>query len=123
MNVIDFKSGLSDYFNTKTALCLKLFQQYFLGLQIARFPEEISLSQTKYIYDILADTGLQTAKSATSHLPQGVKFSRDAGSPLSDPEPYRRLVGGLLYIGFTRPDIAHGVQQLTQFLQHPCDTH
>ncbi|KAL0340101.1 UNVERIFIED_CONTAM: hypothetical protein Sradi_4526900 [Sesamum radiatum] len=97
--------------------------EYFLGLQIARFPEEISLSQTKYIYDILADTGLQTAKSATSHLPQGVKFSRDAGSPLSDPEPYRHLVGGLLYIGFTRPDIAHGVQQLTQFLQHPCDTH
>ncbi|KAL0433245.1 UNVERIFIED_CONTAM: Retrovirus-related Pol polyprotein from transposon RE2 [Sesamum latifolium] len=45
------------------------------------------------------------------------------GSLLPDPEPYRRLVGRFLYLGFTRPDIYYGVQQLSQFLLHPCDGH
>ncbi|KAL0404400.1 UNVERIFIED_CONTAM: Retrovirus-related Pol polyprotein from transposon RE2 [Sesamum radiatum] len=40
-----------------------------------------------------------------------------------DPERYRRLVGHLLYLGYTRPDISHSVQQLSQFLQRPCDLH
>ncbi|XP_020547848.1 uncharacterized protein LOC110011667 [Sesamum indicum] len=42
---------------------------------------------------------------------------------LDDPEPFRRLVGRLLYLSFTRPDISHGVQQLSQFLQRPCRSH
>ncbi|KAL0377948.1 UNVERIFIED_CONTAM: Retrovirus-related Pol polyprotein from transposon RE1 [Sesamum radiatum] len=82
-----------------------------------------SLTQAKYVQDILQDTGLQTAKAATTPLPQGIKLCANGGAALSDPEPYRRLVGRLLYLGFTRPDISYGVQQLSQFLQHPCESH
>ncbi|KAL0447877.1 UNVERIFIED_CONTAM: Retrovirus-related Pol polyprotein from transposon RE2 [Sesamum latifolium] len=95
----------------------------FLGLQIARADEGISLNQSKYVHDILTDTGLLSAKSVTTPLPQGVKLCSDSGAFLSNPEPYRRLVGRLLYLGFTRPDISYGVQQLSQFLLHPCEGH
>ncbi|KAL0462063.1 UNVERIFIED_CONTAM: Retrovirus-related Pol polyprotein from transposon RE1 [Sesamum latifolium] len=39
-------------------------------------------------------------------LPLGLKLSSTSSPPLSDPEPYRRLVGRLLYLSFTRPDIS-----------------
>ncbi|KAL0409570.1 UNVERIFIED_CONTAM: Retrovirus-related Pol polyprotein from transposon RE1 [Sesamum radiatum] len=97
--------------------------RYFLGLQIARSASGTNLNQAKYIQDILIDTGLSVAKAATTPLPQGLKLSADGGAVLSNPEPYRRLVGRLLYLGFTRPDISYNVQQLSQFLQKPCDEH
>ncbi|KAL0383103.1 UNVERIFIED_CONTAM: Retrovirus-related Pol polyprotein from transposon RE2 [Sesamum calycinum] len=56
-------------------------------------------------------------------LLKGVKISRTGGAVLSNPEPYRHLVGRLLYLGFTRPDISYGVQQFSQYLQQPCDSH
>ncbi|KAL0444536.1 UNVERIFIED_CONTAM: Retrovirus-related Pol polyprotein from transposon RE2 [Sesamum latifolium] len=97
--------------------------RFFLGLQLARSAEGTSVTQTKYILDIIHDTGLTDAKSATTPFPQHVKLSVTGGAVLSDPERYRRLVGRLLYLGFTRPDISYSVQQLSQFLQHPCDDH
>ncbi|KAL0461315.1 UNVERIFIED_CONTAM: Secreted RxLR effector protein [Sesamum latifolium] len=66
------------------------------------------------------DMGLAQAKSATTPLPIGVKFTTEAGSALSNPNSHRRLVGRILYLGFTRQDIAHVAQQLSQFMQHPC---
>ncbi|KAL0457111.1 UNVERIFIED_CONTAM: Retrovirus-related Pol polyprotein from transposon RE1 [Sesamum latifolium] len=56
--------------------------RYFLGLQIARSSAGLSLTQSKYIHDILTNIGLLAAKSVTSPLPQGVKLSSDSGSLL-----------------------------------------
>ncbi|KAL0312290.1 UNVERIFIED_CONTAM: Retrovirus-related Pol polyprotein from transposon RE1 [Sesamum radiatum] len=97
--------------------------RYFLGLQIARSALGTSVTQSKYISDIITDCGLTNSKSVVTPLPQGVKLHSASDAFLSDPEPYRRLVGRLLYLGFTRPDISHGVQQLSQFLQKPCQAH
>ncbi|KAL0462180.1 UNVERIFIED_CONTAM: Retrovirus-related Pol polyprotein from transposon RE1 [Sesamum latifolium] len=86
-------------------------------------PSSVLINEVKYINDILQDTGLLNAKAATTPLPQGVKLCATGGAVLSNPESYRRLVGRLLYLGFTRPDISYGVQQLSQFLQQPCESH
>ncbi|KAL2242035.1 UNVERIFIED_CONTAM: Retrovirus-related Pol polyprotein from transposon RE2 [Sesamum indicum] len=53
------------------------------------------------------------AKPVPTPLPVGLKFVLDDGHVLPDPGHFRRLVGCLLYLGFTRPDIAFAVQQLT----------
>lgn len=42
---------------------------------------------------------------------------------LSDPSPYRRLVGRLIYLTFTHPDITHSVNILSQFMHAPCKPH
>ncbi|KAL0307059.1 UNVERIFIED_CONTAM: Retrovirus-related Pol polyprotein from transposon RE1 [Sesamum radiatum] len=115
----DVKSYLDGLFTIKD-LGVAL---YFLGLQIARSPTGTSVTQAKYINDIVRDMGLMHAKSVTTPFPQHIKLSATRGAVLSDPEPYRRLVGRLLYLGFTRPDISYGVQQLSQFLQHPCESY
>ncbi|KAL2240118.1 UNVERIFIED_CONTAM: Retrovirus-related Pol polyprotein from transposon RE2 [Sesamum indicum] len=97
--------------------------RYFLGLEIARNSDGLYLAQTKYVHDIIRDTGMMSAKSASTPLPFGLKLSGDCGALLPQPDQYRRLIGRLLYLGFTRPDISHSVQQLSQFLNHPCVAH
>ncbi|KAL2240956.1 UNVERIFIED_CONTAM: Retrovirus-related Pol polyprotein from transposon RE1 [Sesamum indicum] len=87
--------------------------RYFLGLEIARGSSGLYVAQTKYVLDIVRDTGLAQAKSVSSPFPPGLKLAAGSGSPFSRPESYRRLVGRLLYLGFTRLDISYLVQQLS----------
>ncbi|KAL2249476.1 UNVERIFIED_CONTAM: Retrovirus-related Pol polyprotein from transposon TNT 1-94 [Sesamum indicum] len=97
--------------------------RYFLGLEIARGSDGLYLAQTKYVRDIISDTGMSSAKSVSTPFPLGLKLTNDSGARLQQPDQYRRLIGRLLYLGFTRPDISHSVQQLSQFLNHPCVAH
>ncbi|KAL0366649.1 UNVERIFIED_CONTAM: Retrovirus-related Pol polyprotein from transposon RE2 [Sesamum radiatum] len=66
---------------------------------------------------------LSNAKAATTPLPPGIKFSTTAENQLLNPESYRRLIGRLLYLSFSRPDISHATQQLSQYMQTPCQQH
>ncbi|KAL0285420.1 UNVERIFIED_CONTAM: Retrovirus-related Pol polyprotein from transposon RE2 [Sesamum calycinum] len=76
-----------------------------------------------YVDDILLTGASEDAKPASTPFPPGLKLTLDGGSLLPSPDRYRRLVGRLLYLGFTRPDISFPVQQLSQFLQSPRTTH
>ncbi|KAL0400307.1 UNVERIFIED_CONTAM: Retrovirus-related Pol polyprotein from transposon RE1 [Sesamum radiatum] len=77
----------------------------------------------KYIKEIIHDVNLTSCTPGHTPLPLGVKFSTQDSSPLHDPGPYKRLVGRLLYLSFTRPDIAFGAQQLSQFINQPGQVH
>ncbi|KAL0463357.1 UNVERIFIED_CONTAM: Retrovirus-related Pol polyprotein from transposon RE2 [Sesamum latifolium] len=96
---------------------------YFLGIELARSSEGLLATQNNYIPDILRDMGLAQAKATNTLLPAGVKLTLDCGNLLSDPSRYRRLVGRILYLSFTKPDMSHAAQQLSQFLQRPCQLH
>ncbi|KAK4391492.1 Retrovirus-related Pol polyprotein from transposon RE1 [Sesamum angolense] len=99
------------------------FAKYFLGLELARSTHGLLVTQQKYLTDILSDTNLLEAKPTSTPFPPGLKLTAGDGSLLPDPAPYRRLVGRLLYLGFTRPNISFVVQQCSQFLQHPGSSH
>ncbi|KAL0353420.1 UNVERIFIED_CONTAM: Retrovirus-related Pol polyprotein from transposon RE2 [Sesamum angustifolium] len=97
--------------------------KYFLGLELARSAHGLLVTQQKYLTDILRDVHMLDSRPAPTPLPPGLKLSADDGTLLFDPGPFRRLVGRLLYLGFTRPDISFATQQLSQFLQHPRSSH
>ncbi|KAL0350510.1 UNVERIFIED_CONTAM: Retrovirus-related Pol polyprotein from transposon RE2 [Sesamum radiatum] len=97
--------------------------KYFLGLELARSAHGLLVTQQKYLTDILTDVTLLDAKVTSTPLPPGLHLTTATGSLLPDPGPYRRLIGRLLYLGFTRPDISFAVQQLSQFIQHPRSSH
>ncbi|KAL0409413.1 UNVERIFIED_CONTAM: Retrovirus-related Pol polyprotein from transposon RE1 [Sesamum radiatum] len=117
--IVDVKQHLNALFTIKDLGYVK----YFLGLEITRSFVGMNISQRKYITDIITDTGLTEAKPILTPLPKGVKLSAEIGALLTDPKRYRRLIGRLLYLGFTRPDVSFAVQQLSQFLHHPTDQH
>jgi hypothetical protein len=52
-----------------------------------------------------------------------LKLSRDNGDLVADPTMYRRLVGRLIYLTITRPDLAYSVQILNQFMDKPRQSH
>ena len=93
--------------------------KYFLGVEISRTTQGLYLTQMKYISDILRDCGMLSARSASTPLPLGSKLVVDSSPLFDDPERYLRLIGCLLYLNFTRPDITHGVHQLSQFVFTP----
>ncbi|XP_019058521.1 PREDICTED: uncharacterized protein LOC109116842, partial [Tarenaya hassleriana] len=97
--------------------------QYFLGLEVARSKLGISVSQRKYCLDLISDSGFLACKPVSTPLDPGVRLSRDSGVLLPDIPAYRRLIGRLLYLTITRPDIAYVVHKLSQFLSCPTDIH
>ena len=81
------------------------------------------MSQRKYALDILQDTRLTGARLDKFPMEQYLKLTPDDGELLKDPVKYRRLVGRLIYLTVTRPDIAFSVRTLSQYIQDPRKPH
>ena len=93
--------------------------RYFLGIEVSRTSKGTMLNQRKFILDILKSTGMESCKPSKFPFPKGIKLSTDTGEMMADPESYRRIIGKLLYLNLTRPDISYSVQQLSQFISAP----
>jgi hypothetical protein len=114
-----FKEYLSRCFHMKDLGLLK----YFLGVEVARSPSGIVLCQRKYVLDIISEAGLLGAKPMPTPLEQNHNLSLAQGEFLDNPERYRRLVGRLIYLCFTRPELSYSVHILSQFMQQPRTEH
>ncbi|XP_059277718.1 uncharacterized mitochondrial protein AtMg00810-like [Lycium ferocissimum] len=96
--------------------------QYFLGIEVARSNRGIFISQRKYILDLLKETGMTSCKPAESPMESNHKLQSGVGKSV-DKERYQRLVGRLIYLSHTRPDIAYSVSLVSQFMHDPRDPH
>ncbi|CAM8910028.1 unnamed protein product [Rhodiola kirilowii] len=97
--------------------------KYFLGLEVARSPAGIFLNQRKYALELLETSNLTNCKPARSPMDMKHKLSLSTAPLLADPLEYRQLVGKLIYLTITRPDLAYPVHVLSQFMQHPTTEH
>lgn len=110
---------IGDYVNGIDILKLQLAKQfemndlgtlrYFLGIGVAYTPKIYLISQSNYILNILEHTRLYDTREANSPLGLNVKYDSSDGVTLTDPTLYRTLVGSLMYLTITRPDIAYVV--------------
>lgn len=116
--IIRLKRFLDDKFTIKDLGAAR----YFLGMEIARGDTGIYISQRKYILDMLDRAGLLGCKAVSTPLPCGVQLTGD-NDPFPDADQYRRIVGQLLYLNLTRPDISFATQQLSQFVASPSTVH
>jgi hypothetical protein len=97
--------------------------KYFLGIEVAHSQQGITICQRKYCLDLLHTTGLTGSKPASTPLDPSTKLSQDSSAAFEDVEGYKRLIGKLLYLTTTRPDISFVVQQLSQYLSSHTITH
>ncbi|XP_019092930.1 PREDICTED: uncharacterized protein LOC109129333 [Camelina sativa] len=114
-------------FKAYLASCIKMKDlgalKYFLGIEVSRSSQGFYLSQHKYALEIIADAGLLGCKPDSFPLEQNHNLALSTSPLLSQPEPYRRLIGRLIYLGATRPDLAYSVQFLAQFMKTPREDH
>ena len=97
--------------------------RYFLGIEVAQSKKGYLLSQTKYISDLFERARLSDKKTVDTPLETNAQYTTTDGVPLSDPNLYRTIVGSLVYLTITRPDIAHAVHVVSQFVTAPTTVH
>jgi hypothetical protein len=92
---------------------------YFLGIEVQQTPKGFYLSQSKYIQDLLDRSGLTDTHTIATPMDIDLQLRPKDGTPLADPTRYRHIVGSLAYLTITRPNIAHTVHILSQFVSTP----
>lgn len=96
---------------------------YFLGLEITRNESWFFISQKKYVLDLLKEFHIEHSTPLKIPLDSHLKRTPQAGDPLPDSQPYQRLLGKLIYLTVTRPDITFTVHILSQFMHQPTSAH
>jgi hypothetical protein len=94
--------------------------RYFLGIKVAYSPRGYLLSQLKYVAGILEWAKLTDNKAVNTLIEVNARYSSSDGLPLIDPSSYRTIVGSLIYLTITHPDIAYVV---SQFVASPTTIH
>ena len=114
---------------TKTYLCQHFVTRdlspprYFLGLEMAYRLDQIALCQRKYALDLLEETGMLGCKPVPSPMETNIDWWDKTTSLLEDSGQYCRLIGKLIHLIVTRPNIAYAVSVLSQFMQAPRVVH
>ncbi|XP_022033096.1 uncharacterized mitochondrial protein AtMg00810-like [Helianthus annuus] len=100
--------------------------QYFLGLEVVRNAAGLCLTQRKYCLDLLAEFGMTGCKPVSCPIePNHVltHLCEKDNQLLTNITVYQKLVGKLIYLSHTRPDIAYSVHYLSQFMHSPTQAH
>ena len=93
--------------------------RYFLGIEVARSKRGIYVTQRKYILNLLNETGMLWCKPVGTPINQNHQLDfMTEGIPV-DKGRYQRLVGRLIYLSHTRPDIAYAISMVSQFMHSP----
>ncbi|KAL5569300.1 hypothetical protein UlMin_025875 [Ulmus minor] len=96
---------------------------YFLGLQIKQSKEGIFLNQSKYIRDLLNRFGMKYSKAASTPMSPTIKLDKDENGKSVDITKYRGMIGALLYLTSSRPDIMFSVCLCARFQSNPKESH
>jgi hypothetical protein len=97
--------------------------RYFLGIEVFSTCDGFYISQKKYIQDLLAHVALGDKRTVETPMELNVQFHASDGDPLSDPTRYHHLVGSLVYLAVTHPDISYPVHILSQFVSASTTVH
>ena len=96
---------------------------YFLGIEIKQSENEVLICQRKYAKEILKKFQMEECKSVSTPMNQKEKFSKDDGAEKIGEGYYRSLIGCLMYLTATRPDILFAVSLLSRFMHCPSEIH
>ena len=98
---------LKDFFSQQFEMKDLEHFSYFLGLEITHSTNSLYITQAKYTSKLLSQAGLTDSKTINTPIELNAHLTPSRGKSLFNPSLYRRLVGSLVYLTITCPDISY----------------
>ena len=95
----------------------------FLGLEVKKTCQGFFISQKSYAKNLLERFGMGESNGIATPMEPYLKLNKEEGELLKDERRFRQLVGSLIYLTTTRPEIAFPVSIISQFMQSPRTPH
>ncbi|KAK0586597.1 hypothetical protein LWI29_009370 [Acer saccharum] len=96
---------------------------YFLGMQVKQTSMGIMLNQSKYAKNLVKRFGLENGKDFETPMSTTLKLDKDEKGKSVDQSLYRSMIGSLLYLTASRPDICFSVGLCARFQANPKESH
>nr|XP_048324153.1 secreted RxLR effector protein 161-like [Ziziphus jujuba var. spinosa] len=117
------------YENLKESMMLEFdmtdlgLMHYFLSIEVVQSATGIFISQKKYVQKILDRFDMKDCNSVTTSMEKGLKLVKDSGGKMVDSTLYKQIVGSLMYLIATRPNIMHSVSLISRYMENPKQIH
>ncbi|CAM8929100.1 unnamed protein product [Rhodiola kirilowii] len=96
---------------------------YFFGLQVTQKEDGIFISQSKYAKNLIKKFDLEKASHKRTPAATHLKITKDDAGTKVDQTLYRSMIGSLLYLTASRPDIAYAVGVCVRYQAYPKESH
>lgn len=96
---------------------------YFLGVEVIQSSDGIFITQAKYAREILERFGMINCKPVSNPVVTGSKLSKRGGGAEVDITNYKHMVGSLMYLTATRPDLMYVVCLTSRYMEKPTEVH
>jgi hypothetical protein len=112
-----FRSSMKNEFEMKYLGLMK----YFLLIQVEQYDHGLFIIQQKYVAEVLKKIKMEKCKPVDTPIALGTKFRKeDLGSKISS-TLYKQIVGSLMYLTATSPDITYATSFISKFMESPKD--
>ena len=92
---------------------------YFLGLEVSSSTDGYYLTQAKYTSGLISQASITDSKIVDTPIEYNCRLNSHDGESLSDATLYRQLVGSLIYLTITHPNISYAIHVVSQFMVSP----
>ncbi|XP_038889278.1 uncharacterized mitochondrial protein AtMg00810-like [Benincasa hispida] len=96
---------------------------YFLGIEVIQSVVRIFINQKKYALEILDRFQMENCNSATTSIEPNLKLTKDHEGKKVNNTLYKQMIGSLMYLTATRPDIMYAVSLISRFMESPTKLH
>ncbi|XP_016649670.1 PREDICTED: uncharacterized mitochondrial protein AtMg00810-like [Prunus mume] len=97
--------------------------RYLLGIEVIQGFDGIFISQQKYAQEVLERFNMVQCNSVLNPVVPGFKLTKDEGGVEVDSIIYKQMVGSLMYLRSTRPDLMYIVSLISQYMERPIEAH
>lgn len=97
--------------------------KYFLGMEFSRSKKGIFVSQQNYVLDLLSEIGLLGCKATNTPSLPNLKLHPIKPEEVVNKDKFQKLVGRIIYLSHSHPDITFAVSIVSQFMHSPRQEH
>lgn len=115
----DFKNSMMHEFDMSDLGRMR----YFLGIEVLQRDDGIYICQRKYAMEVLRRFGMEESNSVLNPIVPGFRICKDKEGVKVDATFFKQVVGSLMYLTATRPDLMFVVSLISRYMEQPTELH